>query len=423
MSDENLLRDSAQPLDPNPATPVAEASDAINGTSDSAMTSDPSPSAGTSSAETATAGTSATESPSVQNGGAPAANAATSSAEAPGSETSGLTATSDVASATESSSAGTSGTQAAPAEAPDSEASGVETTGTGTPAPESSSEAASAGASETESASAETPAPEATGDETPSAEAAPDAAIPEGAVSDSTTGDESALDATRALLEAIVYVTEEPLAAKQIAEAMGQPLELIERLLAELQAEYEKPHRGLTVRVIAGGYKMGTKPEHHDGVRGFVKNLKPPLKLSLAALETLAVIAYKQPITGPEIMEIRGVQGGGVLKTLLDRKLIATAGRKQVIGKPILYKTTKDFLLQFGLNGLNELPTLKEFEELKRMALSDDEPEDDGVADAGEAPDDSTPPEVIDEPIPARGEPAADPSSTGDQPPSGDVNG
>jgi segregation and condensation protein B len=118
---------------------------------------------------------------------------------------------------------------------------------------------------------------------------------------------------------------------------------------------------------------MGTKPEHHDAVRSFVKTLKPPLKLSLAALETLAVIAYKQPITGPEIMEIRGVQGGGVLKTLLDRKLIATAGRKAVVGKPMLYKTTKEFLLQFGLAGLNELPTLKEFEELKRLALQDED--------------------------------------------------
>ena len=119
---------------------------------------------------------------------------------------------------------------------------------------------------------------------------------------------------------------------------------------------------------------MATKPEHHEAIRAFVKNLKPPLKLSLAALETLAVIAYKQPITAPEIMEIRGVQGAGVLKTLLDRKLITTAGRKNVIGRPILYKTTKDFLVQFGLKDLNELPTLKEFEDLRRLALERAEP-------------------------------------------------
>ena len=118
---------------------------------------------------------------------------------------------------------------------------------------------------------------------------------------------------------------------------------------------------------------MATKAEHHEAVRNFVKSLKPPLKLSLAALETLAVIAYKQPVTAPEIMEIRGVQGTGVLKTLLDRKLIAAAGRKNVIGKPILYKTTKEFLVQFGLKDLAELPTLKEFEEIGRLALAEPE--------------------------------------------------
>ena len=138
-------------------------------------------------------------------------------------------------------------------------------------------------------------------------------------------------------------------------------------MLEELTAEYNKPEHGLTMREVAGGYKMSTKPEHHEAIRAFVKNLKPPLKLSLAALETLALIAYKQPITAPEMMEIRGVQGAGVVKTLLDRKLIATAGRKQVLGKPILYKTTKEFLVQFGLKDLSELPTLKEFEELGRL--------------------------------------------------------
>ncbi|MEN6533722.1 MAG: SMC-Scp complex subunit ScpB, partial [Bryobacteraceae bacterium] len=142
--------------------------------------------------------------------------------------------------------------------------------------------------------------------------------------------------------------------------------------LDELVAEYEKPGHGVTLRQVAGGYKMTTKAEHHETIRTFVKNLKPPLKLSLPALETLALIAYKQPITAPEIMEVRGVQGAGVLKTLLDRKLIVTAGRKNVIGRPMLYKTTRDFLVQFGLKDLNELPTLKEFEELGRLAISDE---------------------------------------------------
>jgi segregation and condensation protein B len=118
---------------------------------------------------------------------------------------------------------------------------------------------------------------------------------------------------------------------------------------------------------------MSTKPEHHEAIRRFVKRLQPPLKLSLAALETLAVVAYRQPITGPEILDVRGVQGAGVLKTLLDRKLIAAAGRKNVLGKPMQYKTTREFLIQFGLNSLAELPTLKEFEELGRMALSENE--------------------------------------------------
>ena len=180
----------------------------------------------------------------------------------------------------------------------------------------------------------------------------------------------------RAIVEAALYITDEPLLPKQIAEALGQPLESIEPLLAALVEEYAQPQRGLSIRELAGGYKMATKAEHHDELRAFVKKLKPPLKLSLAALETLAVIAYKQPITAPEILEIRGVQGAGVLKTLLDRKFITVAGRKQVVGKPALYKTTKEFLIQFGLKDLTELPTMKEFEELSRLALADepDEP-------------------------------------------------
>jgi segregation and condensation protein B len=178
----------------------------------------------------------------------------------------------------------------------------------------------------------------------------------------------------KAILEAIVYVTDEPLSAQQIAAALEAPIDKVKRLLDELVAEYARPDRGLSVREVAGGYKMATKAEHHEAVRAFVKKLTPPLKLSLAALETLAVVAYKQPVTAPEIMEIRGVQGAGVLKTLLDRKLIAESGRKNVIGKPILYKTTKEFLVQFGLKDLSELPTLKEFEELGRLEIAEPEP-------------------------------------------------
>src|SRR3984957_16682892 len=185
-------------------------------------------------------------------------------------------------------------------------------------------------------------------------------------------GDDAQL---RAVLEAIVYITDEPLSAQQMAAALSQPIDKIKRLLDELVAEFARPEHGLSIREVAGGYKMATKAEHHEAVRAFVKKLTPPLKLSLAALETLAVIAYKQPVTAPEIMEIRGVQGASVLQTLLDRKLIAEAGRKNVVGKPILYKTTRDFLVQFGLKDLTELPTLKEFEELGRLSVSEAESE------------------------------------------------
>jgi segregation and condensation protein B len=150
--------------------------------------------------------------------------------------------------------------------------------------------------------------------------------------------------------------------------------EHLRRLVDELIAEYNGPksERGIEIREIAGGYRMATKPEYHDAVRAFVKNLKPAMKLSQQALETLAVIAYKQPVTSPEIGEIRGVDSGGVLANLISRKLVTTAGRKQVIGRPILYKTTKEFLLGFGLKDLSELPSMEEFEKMAgELAASD----------------------------------------------------
>lgn len=200
-------------------------------------------------------------------------------------------------------------------------------------------------------------------------------------------------DELKAVIEAIVYVTDEPLTLPQIATALLESEEKVAKILDQLVAEYAESNRGLTIREVAGGYKMGTKPEHHETIKQFVRNLKPQFKLSLPALETLAVIAYKQPITAPEIMEIRGVQGAGVLKTLVDRKLVTTAGRKNVIGKPILYKTTKEFLVQFGLKDLAELPTLKEFEELKRLAVIEEEPlpMDDETAQVTESPNDAAP--------------------------------
>lgn len=149
---------------------------------------------------------------------------------------------------------------------------------------------------------------------------------------------------------------------------------ILRQLMDEVVASYEHDDRGVEIREIAGGYRMATKPECHDAVRMFVKSLKPPLKLSLPALETLAVIAYKQPVTAPEVNEVRGVDSSGVFGSLLARKLIATAGRKQVIGRPILYKTTKEFLMRFGLKDLSELPSMEEFEKMAASELEEIEP-------------------------------------------------
>jgi segregation and condensation protein B len=162
--------------------------------------------------------------------------------------------------------------------------------------------------------------------------------------------------------------------ARRLARLREREVSLVIRqLLDELIATYASDSRGVEIREIAGGYRMATKPECHDAVRSFVKSLKPALRLSLPALETLAVVAYKQPVTAPEVSEIRGVESATVLGTLLARKLIATAGRKQVIGRPILYRTTREFLLRFGLKDVSELPSMEEFEKMAAIEL--DEPE------------------------------------------------
>jgi segregation and condensation protein B len=179
----------------------------------------------------------------------------------------------------------------------------------------------------------------------------------------------------KAKLEAIIYAAETPITLDHIVELLSDSViaegatedEVKSRIriaLEELIDDYAAAHRGIEIRQIAGGYRMSTKPEQHDVVREFAKSLKPPIRLSLPALETLAVIAYKQPVTVPEISEIRGVDSSGVIATLLDRKLITTAGRKAVIGRPILYKSTKEFLLRFGLKDVSELPSMEEFEKL-----------------------------------------------------------
>jgi segregation and condensation protein B len=191
----------------------------------------------------------------------------------------------------------------------------------------------------------------------------------------------------KAKVEAIIYAAEMPITLDQIvqlvkeyvaAECVGdvnadaEIRSQVRAAIEELTVDYSSDDHGIELRQIAGGYRMSTKPEQHDLVKSFAKSLKPPIRLSFPALETLAVIAYKQPVTVPEISEIRGVDAGGVIATLLDRKLITTSGRKEVIGRPILYKTTKEFLLRFGLKDVNELPSMEEFEKLISESFQSD---------------------------------------------------
>jgi segregation and condensation protein B len=228
--------------------------------------------------------------------------------------------------------------------------------------------------------------------------------------------------------EATVGAAEiEPPSAKRAPEKTekAELRALLRTLLDEWMAEYASEKHGIEIREVAGGYRMSTKPEHHDIVRAFAKSLKPPVRLSLQALETLAVIAYKQPVTVPEISEIRGVDASGVIGTLMDRKLITTAGRKAVVGRPMLYKTTKEFLLRFGLKDLHELPSVEEFEKLmgaeqqeelfiqSNAAVADatgvpEVPEDGGVEqlaeDKAEAPQSVTEPTVSSDPHHDRGD-------------------
>jgi segregation and condensation protein B len=190
--------------------------------------------------------------------------------------------------------------------------------------------------------------------------------------------------------EPAVPTAEEAAAAEAAAKRLArlrdrEARDVIRQILDELIAEYAADARGIEVREIAGGYRMATKPACHDAVRLFVKSLKPPLKLSLPALETLAVIAYKQPVTAPEVNEIRGVDSSAVFGSLLARKLIATAGRKPVIGRPILYKTTREFLLRFGLKDVSELPSMEEFE--KMAALELEEPEFEPAGESALSPE------------------------------------
>ena len=175
-------------------------------------------------------------------------------------------------------------------------------------------------------------------------------------------------DAERiAVIEALIFVSEEPLSAKTIADVLKEDRDLITKNLQELQSEFNGRNGGLQLREVAGGWQFATRPEYHEHVRAFLKS-RPSAKLSIASLETLAVIAYKQPVTVPEILEIRGVQSPSSIKTLLDKKLIVAKGRKDTVGRPMMYGTSKEFLMQFGLKDLTELPSVEDFQDLGTSA-------------------------------------------------------
>ncbi len=167
----------------------------------------------------------------------------------------------------------------------------------------------------------------------------------------------------KSIAEALIFVAEEPISAKLIAGVLDIDQAAIEKAITQLATDYDERNGALQVREIAGGWQIATRPEHHEQIRAYLKS-RPSAKLSLASLETLAVIAYKQPVTVPEILEIRGVQSPSAVKTLLDKRLIIAKGRKETVGRPMMYGTSKEFLIQFGLKDLSELPSIEDFQDL-----------------------------------------------------------
>jgi segregation and condensation protein B len=166
-----------------------------------------------------------------------------------------------------------------------------------------------------------------------------------------------------AIIEALIFVSDEPLSVKMIADVLKEDKQVVNETIAALAEEFNGRNGGLQLREVAGGWQFATRPEYHEHVRAFLKT-RPSAKLTIASLETLAVIAYRQPVTVPEILEIRGVQSPSAIKTLLDKKLIVAKGRKEAVGRPMMYGTSKEFLLQFGLKDLSELPSVEDFHDL-----------------------------------------------------------
>ena len=219
-----------------------------------------------------------------------------------------------------------------------------------------------------------------------SGEARPETEAAASAAQQTLPGAAPGAEERQALLEAVIYAADDPPTVADLAAGLGLPAPLVKQDVEALVASYRSAARGIEIRPVAGGFKMFTKPEYHEAVRNFAKTLRPKLRLSLPALETLAVIAYKQPVTVPEIQAVRGVNAAGVIHTLLKHRLIAAAGRKKVIGRPMQYKTTREFLVHFGLNDLGDLPSLKEAEELGRAALGEENVEAPAEEAAGGAP-------------------------------------
>ena len=186
---------------------------------------------------------------------------------------------------------------------------------------------------------------------------------------DEESADEALLSAPQsqaeraAVIEALIFVSDEPLGVKAIADVLKEDKEVIGETVKALAEEFNGRNSGLQLREVAGGWQFATRPEYHEHVRAFLKT-RPSAKLTIASLETLAVIAYRQPVTVPEILEIRGVQSPSSIKTLLDKKLIVAKGRKETVGRPMMYGTSKEFLLQFGLKDLSELPGVEDFHDL-----------------------------------------------------------
>jgi segregation and condensation protein B len=181
----------------------------------------------------------------------------------------------------------------------------------------------------------------------------------------SESGISRGLDELKSICEALIFVADEPISAQTISQITGESPQVVSAAIEQLANEYRERGSGLQIRQIAGGWEMTTRPEYHEYIRTFLKT-KPSAKLSVAALETLAVIAYKQPVTVAEILEIRGVQSASAIKTLLEKKLIVAKGRKDTVGKPMTYGTSKEFLIQFGLKDLSELPSIDDFQDLVR---------------------------------------------------------